>query len=57
MLVIASKSTIMMLLTIIAVAMCVIVIAAATVSCNAAKKTPVYETQTNNTNEEHGKEG
>ena len=41
MLIIAGKATIMMLLTIIAVAVCVIVIAAATVSCNAARK-PAY---------------
>ena len=41
MLIIAGKATIMTLLTIIAVAICVIVIAAATVSCNAARK-PAY---------------
>lgn len=41
MLIIAGKATIMTLLTIIAVAVCVIVIAAATVSCNAARK-PAY---------------
>lgn len=45
MLIIAGKATIMTLLTIIAVAICVIVIASATVSCSAARKyaTPVYD--------------
>lgn len=45
MLIIAGKATIMTLLTIIAVAVCVIVIASATVSCSAARKyaTPVYD--------------
>ena len=48
MFIIASKATIMMLLTIIAVAVCVVVIAAATISCNAAKRIPVYETPVKN---------
>lgn len=45
MLIIAGKATIMTLLTIIAVAVCVIVIASATVSCSAARKyaTPVHD--------------
>lgn len=43
MLIIAGKATIMTLLTIIAVAVCVIVIAAATVSCNAARRQAYVE--------------
>ena len=43
MLIIAGKATIMTLLTIIAVAVCVIVIAAATVSCNAARRATYVE--------------
>lgn len=39
MLIIAGKATIMTLLTIISIAICIIVIAAATVSCNVARKT------------------
>ena len=59
MLIIAGKATILTLLTIIAVAICVIVIAAATVSCNTARKvTPVYEgPKENNVKGEHTKEG
>lgn len=59
MLIIAGKATIMTLLTIIAVAICVIVIAAATVSCNVARKTPIYETNPvkNNVKGEEHKEG
>ena len=44
MLIIAGKATIMTLLTLIAVAVCVIVIAAATVSCNAARRAAYVET-------------
>lgn len=58
MLIIAGKATIMTLLTIIAVAICVIVIAAATVSCNSVRKAPVYEAHPvkNNTKGENVKE-
>ena len=59
MLIIAGKATILTILTIIAVAICVIVIAAASVSCNVARKaTPVYEgPKETNMKGEHTKEG
>ena len=57
MLIIAGKATIMTLLTIIAVAVCVIVISAATVSCNVARKATVNCESTVNNMKGENKEG